>query len=278
MSNVFKVIKLNLKQNKKIFISLSSISVIFMILSVFISSFQLKWLLSNTHEEIDYMSQILRAYNVIDMYKLAATCLVIIFIVINLYKRLYNDDGTMYNILQLPVNRGYQILSMLIEVILFVSIQYILVFIAPNIFFIYVNKLLSSPEFIRFASLLQDVPRAKISIMQRSGIGIFSLSVENILYRIFITWPAITGFITLVFFAIYKYKIKVLLAFIIVFMLSIFVVGSGNIIFDIIQFAIENFLIVIFEVFSISNFIQSILILLVVTLINIYIYRKKLDF
>ena len=87
MSNFLKVIKLNLRQNKKVFISLSSISAIFMILSVFISSFQLKWLLSNTHEEIDYMSQILRAYNVIDMYKLAATCLVIIFIVINLYKR-----------------------------------------------------------------------------------------------------------------------------------------------------------------------------------------------
>ncbi|MEG0249757.1 MAG: hypothetical protein RR972_02760 [Peptostreptococcus sp.] len=249
-----------------------------MALSVFISSSQLKWILSNTHEEIDYVSQLMHAYTVIDMYKFASTCLIIIFIIANLYKRIYNDDGTMYSILQLPVNRGYQIISMLIEVILFVSIQYILVYIAPTIFFRYANSLLNSPEFIRFASLLEALPKAKITMMQDSGIRLFSLNKENIFYRLFITWPTITACITLLFFGVYKYKIKILIAFVVMLILSMFVVSSGNIIFDIIQFILTNFFLIIFEVFDTNTLIQSILILVMVTLVNIYIYRNKLDF
>ena len=249
-----------------------------MILSIFISSFQLKWILSHTHEELDYISDLLRAYNVIDMYKLVSTCIIILFIIYNLYKKIYNDDGTMYNILQLPMNRGYIILSLLVEVILFVLIQYILVYLAPTIFFKYTQNLLGSAEFIRFAPLLEELSKAKSAIIQDSGIGLFSLSKENVLYRIFITWPTITALITLLFFGIYKYKIKLLIAFISMLVLSLFLVSSANIIFDVIDFILKNFFLIIFDSFDTNTSIQSIFILSIVTLINIYIYRNKLDF
>lgn len=122
MSKTLKFLKLNFKRDKAIFFGGALINLVVIAL-LLITGFIIRTIIIRSGE-IDYgaMEKVffLGANSAIPI-------VIFVTIAINIYRKIYNTDGSMFNIVQLPIDKNWQIASIYVESLVFALVNILIV-------------------------------------------------------------------------------------------------------------------------------------------------------
>ncbi|WP_101772879.1 hypothetical protein [Peptostreptococcus faecalis] len=273
MEKILKLVKNNFRENRKIFYFATALYTIFLFIFYLYSSFRtvvdMEYRSINGGIRIDTFD-----YNILLPPIYIIVIVTIMFLLMSLYKRLYNDDGSFYNILQLPVQKYFHVVSIFIETYLFIIIQYAIFILFSILFLKYINHSIDEINFMNNAII-----ENKINIMQfiynsMNQSTLFKLSYANILYRFLITWPLLISYCSLIFILIYKYKDSFIFKAILIAMIFIIIIDF----FDNSFIFTESILSILISDMFFKEILISLGALISIFLLDIYLLKNKIDF
>ncbi len=286
MIRYIKLFKLDFRQNLKIFISFNIISVI----AYALLSLASKILIDTS---IDSVITGRFAYRLnkpeiliwdinrlMFVFLLFQVLLFIAYIFTLIHTKFSNFYGNLYTSMQIPVKRSFHLVPIILEGLLFLAIQYLLLYCILRFDYSYItNKLMQidSPE----ALYLKDYFKNYNIIYKFINVEInpfWEFSYRNILYRITLSWTVIASYCILIYMTIYQYGYKKFLLGILV--LAIMGVLSTNI--EIIRSVLTHIskygLEFLFYRYSYEKVLNAVIILLLLIATNSYMIKKKVDF
>lgn len=276
MTKYISLLRLNFRQNFKIFMSFNIISLISFILTFILCKLRINYAIINQiSNSIELASSI--NWN-LSIFLIFETILFTLYIFTVVHLRFSDYFGTLYTVMQLPIKRGVHLFSIVLEGIIFVLIQYILFYFLLKANYIYLLASLSKIENSHLY-MMYEYFRGVESV---SAFGelypLWSISIKNILYRLLISWPAISSYCIFAYMLVYKLGTKIVFAIVTTILLLIIFISNVSFISNIIDMSIR----VLFETFfykiSFRNILNSIFVFLSVVFVNTYIIKKELDF
>lgn len=276
MNKYIYLLKVNFKQNFKIFISFNIISLIAFIFTFMACKFKIDYTIVNQISNSNLLVTDINWY--LNMFLFFVNILYIIYIFTLIYLRFSDYWGTLYTTMQLPIKRYYHLFSIISEGIIFIFIQYILFYLLLKINYIYLLSTLSKIE-NSYLYTMYDFFKNRGSLFAFGSIyPLWSMSIKNIFYRLLISWPAITSYCVLAYMLIHRYGIKLVCTISITLLLLIIFTSNVSFISNIVDSTISALFEVFFYKVSLKNSLNSALVLLSLIFVNTYIIKKKLDF
>lgn len=276
MIKYLKLFKVNIRQNLKIFTSFNIISILSFIIIFLICKFSIDAAIMN---HISNGIELTLNLNFkIETFLLFETVLFMLFVLTTIHIRFSDYFGTLYTTMQIPVNRAFHVISIILEAVIFIAIQYVLFYILLKLNYTYILSSLSKIEYSHLYNVYDGFKNTTSINAFGELIPIWNLSIKNIIFRLFISWPAIASYCILFYMIFYKYGVKIVSAIITAILILIIFISNIHLISNIIDLIFRLLFEMIFHNLSSGNIINSILILIGSVLLNSYIIKRKLDF
>lgn len=276
MINFFKLFKIYFKQNLKVFISYSIISFIALIVFFIINKF-------NVDSAIKYSvsSSVELAINIghrIDIFTLVQTIIFIAFLITTVHTVFSDYFGSLYAVMQLPLNRAFHILSIILEATVFLAVQYLFLYILVKADYAYIINTLSRIENVSLFKVLDGFRQNNSVFAFGYQYPIWNLSPKNIIYRLLICWPVISLYLIMAYMGIYRFGVKIVALVITAFIIIISLTGIFGYVSEIMDAVMKYIIEVVFQQASFRNILNSIVLLIVLGISNSFIIREKIDF
>lgn len=274
MNNFLKVFKYNFYRNRGLFSVLSIIGLIISTIFFALSSFSFKTNISNAMADYNVNGYSMLGTEIKFMsVNIAALILIIaIYVISSIYKRLYNDDGSMYVMVQLPINKNNHLLSLFAESIIFTAIQYIfyilMIFATYKVACYFYNANIS----LFNSGYEADVLKNFKSYAAHLSLPFVEFDVLNSVYRIIITTIGLVSFTIFILINFYKFGKKAIGTFIITSLLLLFIEINYSI--SIIYYILYCML----DSVNIQNLINSLVIIVVTFAYSSYFFSRRIDF
>lgn len=276
MSRYLKLFKLNFRQNMKVFISFNIISVLACLTAFFISRFRIKGAIENSISNSIELA--VNINSLLSMFTLFMTVLFILFVLTTMHIRFSDYLGTLYTTMQVPVDRSFHIVSIVLESLIFIAVQYVLFYILLNADYNYLLSSLSKVENAHLYKLYETFKGTGAAFSFGEQIPLWNLTFKNVLFRILICWPAIACYSMLGYMISYKFGVKKIIIAAALFIVFIIFTSSISAISNITDFVMRH----LFEVLamnpSMGSAVNSLVILIGVLVADSYMVKRKLDF
>ena len=286
MNKALKLFKLNFKNNKKTFIIFIIFSVIVYALTFMLATFSVKAALGMGN--IEYKAIIYNILESITLLNFAAISISAIifslYMIITLYTRFNNADGTLYTRITLPVKRSSHILSLVLEGLIFIAIQFVLINVLLRLNYYYILRELRQIDNASLYSVLEHFSNKRNYAVYLADFPVLSLNVLNIVYDFLITFPIIILSYIFIYQFLFKYKSLAIVIIAAIFALSILMsIRDMNYSFF---YFINKVSDTIFRrdfntgitTHNIKLLSANIFAFAVASGVNCYIFKKKLDF
>lgn len=280
MTDFLKIFKIGMKRDKILFVFTSILGIIISAVSTAIFGFFSKQNLEkiiinkNAEDGISYIGHDILPDFLMSIIPIVIVFISIVFIIIGIYKRLYNDDGSSYVLIQLPVRKEFHILAFILEASIFVVIQYISAYICIFVLNKYLINITNNYSYLTPISLFAGGNSLKNLLYNLGLLNPLYRILDNLAYRIFVTIPASVSMCMFFMVNVYKYGKK----FIFIMLVSIVLIILASIsIIDLSEIVYRAFF-VIFETFTIEHLINSFIVMLISIIYSIYYFNNKLDF
>lgn len=279
MSNFYKLITINLKRDKALlaFASILGflISGVSTLIICLISNNNMQNFLAKSESVANEknVGHLIMPSVLIGLVPFILVFLCILFIIIASYNRLYNDDGSTYIMIQLPVRREYHCIIFFLEVTAFMIIQYLVAYLCLFIYFKYLMHFLAQYGTFYQFTLFDDVSNFGDFVMRIKNYNTIFFVLEDFAYRILVTIPALVAFLMFMMINVYRFGKKFL---IVLFIIILFAIVFSPVL-DLTKIIYYG-LVVLVEPFSRLSLINSIALLIGYSFYSMYFYKNKLDF
>ncbi|SFE44178.1 hypothetical protein [Peptostreptococcus sp. D1] len=279
MSNFYKLITINLKRDKALLVFASLlgflISGVFTFIICLISNYNMQNFLATSESIVNNQNvgQIIMPNILIGLIPFILVLLCILFIVIASHSRLYNDDGSTYMMIQLPVRKEYHCFIFFLEITVFMIIQYIVAYLCLFIYFKYLMHILAQYGAFYQFTLFDDVSGFGDFVIKIRNYNTVFCILEDFVYRILVTIPAIAAFFMFMMINVYKYGKKFLIA---LFIIILFVVVFSPVL-KLTQILYYG-LVILIAPLDRGSLINSLALLIGYLFYSMYFYKNKLDF
>ena len=276
MSRYLKLFKLNFRQNMKVFISFNIISVLACLTTFFISKFRIAGAIENSITNSIGLAVNINA--LLNMFTLFLTVLFILFVLTTIHIRFSDYLGTLYTTMQIPVDRTFHIVSIILESFIFIAIQYVLFYILLKADYSYLMSSLSKVENSHLYEIYESFKSTGPIFAFGEQMPLWNLTFKNTLFRLLICWPAIACYSMLGYMISYTFGVKKVAIAAALFIVFIIFTSSINTIANITDFVMRH----LFEVLAMSPSmgiaLNSLVILIGVLIADSYMLKRKLDF
>lgn len=274
MNNFLKIFKYNFYMNRGLFFILNIMGLTASIIFFIFSSFSFKMNISSSIADYNIKGYSMLGTEVkfMSINIIALILIIAIYVILSIYKRIYNADGSMYVMLQLPVNKNNHLLSIFAESIIFTAVQYIfcilMIFATYKVACYFYNANIS----LFNGSYEADVLKNFKSYAAHLSLSFVEFDVLGSLYRMTITTIGLVSFTMFILINFYKFGKKAIVIFIIAGLLLIFIEMNYSI------SIIYHILICMIDSVNIQNLINSLVIIAVTFAYSSYFFSRRIDF
>ena|SRR3712207_349627 len=202
MSNLLKMIKLELKNNFMIFLGLNIMTVVTLLLAAIFTNVIFLHGVRSINQDVGVATDISELFSsgLMNLFIIVSFLLVVIYTWVSLMRKFSTSDGTVYTVMQLPVSKNTHLASSYIGSMLFSLVNgglvYVMVYIYSRILRIEMLNIVRTTS--TYDTRVPSV--TKLMEMFFSGNPFFTMNVENLMIVLF-KWFVIIGLIiTIVLF------------------------------------------------------------------------------